>query len=267
MKKICSNNRWVRFLTLLLTAAFILGCQGEQTEEVPVYDGWKTFGHGHFVFHFPEGNYWGKEIESLANAFERYLHENCDFLGIEIPVDTIHFYIYDTEQQAEQLTGRQLPFHTDRTIHWDGPPYYGRELARFLIDKWGVRRTDFDFLYDGLATLRDYSSINYHHLTTAYIEMEKYIPLDTLIDNAAYARQKKVERQSEAASLVAFLTYHFGINRFKMLWQSTGTFEEAIRELYDMDLATLEERWLEFAAKFFEGIEMKTIQLTPGVTQ
>ncbi|UCD95399.1 MAG: hypothetical protein JSU69_04950, partial [Candidatus Zixiibacteriota bacterium] len=216
---------------------------------------------------------------------ERYLQENCEFLGIEIPeetiikfdtvligdsmivqpvdtiyvFDTIHFYIHNNSRDGKRLTGRDLPFHTQRQIHWDRVPPFGLALARFLIDKMQIRRTDYDFLYDGLATLRDYSGENYHHKTMARVELKRFIPLDSLIDNESYARQHERHRVEEAASLVAYITYNFGINRFKMLWQSAASFERSVKELFNMDLAAFEDNWLAFAQLHYEGIREKTV--------
>lgn len=243
---------------ILLFSGF--NCAKQEEETVPDYAGWKTYSYKHFVFHFSEDNYWGRNMDRFSNAYERYLTENCDYLAIEVPEDTIHFYIHDGPEAGKRLTGRELPFHTENEIHWDRMTPFGLELARFLIDKMGIRMTDFDFLYDGLAVLRDYSGNDYHHNTASLLELERLIPLDSLIDNESYARMNKKHREWEAASLVAFITYNFGINRFKMLWQSTATFEKSVQELFNMDLKTFEDKWLAFAMIRYQGVEKRTIK-------
>lgn len=265
---------------LALFAVLFTACgSDEKSAELPDYEGWGKYSYGHFVYHYPEGNFWGREenISRLSEAFERYLAEDCDFLTTEIPEDTIHFYIHNSIEDGRKLTGRDLPFHTDNQIHWGRKTPFGLELARFLIDKWGIRRTDFDFLYEGLATLRDYAGLDYHHQTAALLQMKRYIPLDSLIDNDTFERLTALGKPTdasikiggtgpndpliatycrwEAASFVAFITYNYGINRFKMLWQSTASFEKAIRELFNMDLKTFEDKWLAFAMLRYDGTE------------
>ncbi len=248
-------------LIFFAMAAMVLysGCSGDKMEDLPQYEGWEAYSYKHFVYHFPPDNYWGRNMDRFSTAFERYLAEDCDFLAIEIPEDTIHFYIYDNLKSGMELTGRQLPFNTGNQIHWGRLTPFGLELARYLIDRMGIRKTDFDFLYDGLAALRDYSGQDYHHLTAALLDMKKFIPLDTLFDNKAYARADSSHREWEAASFVAFITYNFGINRFKMLWQTTASFERAIKEIFGMDLMTFEDNWLQFAMVHYEGIRREVI--------
>lgn len=247
----------VGILMMVILFSFLtifIGCSGDKEETIPYYDGWKTYSYKHFIFHYPEGCYWGERMADFSNAYERYLVENCEFLAIEIPVDTIHFYIHNSVEDGKKITGRDLPFHTEHQIHWGRRSPFGLELARYLIDKMGIRRTDFDFLYDGLAALRDYSNQNYHHNTIARLKLGKLIPLDTLIDNQSYARADTIWRVDESASLVAFITYNYGINRFKMLWQSAASFERSVQELFEMDIKSFEQSWLEFAELNYEGL-------------
>jgi len=249
------------FITIILFGLFFIfaGCSEEEAEKLPDYPGWLTYSYKHFVFHYPEDCFWGERMEDFSNAYERYLTENCEFLAIEIPADTIHFYIHNTPDEGKKATGRDVPYHTKNQIHWGRRTPFGLELARFLIDKMGIRKTDFDFLYDGLAALRDYSGQNYHHNTAALLELKKTIPLDTLINNESYVRAHEFRRVDEAASLVAYITYNYGINRFKMLWQSTASFEQSVKELFEMDLKSFEDDWLKFAMLHFEGFETREI--------
>jgi hypothetical protein len=253
---ISSINKQVNlFLAILLPVIiFIAGCSSDKTETIPEYPGWIKYSYKHFVFHYPENCYWGKKMDTFSDAYERYLRDDCEFLAIEIPADTIHFYIHDNPEKGKELTGRELDFHTENQIHWGRQTPFGMELAKYLIDKMGLRRTDFDFLYDGMVYLRDYSGTNFHHLTASAIEIGKFIPLDSLANNESYARADDMFRFSEAASLVAFITYHWGINRFKMLWQTTASFEMSVKELFEMDLPTFEAEWKKFAMQYFEGL-------------
>jgi hypothetical protein len=248
----------------VLISAFVMvigsaGCSKKSGDEIPQYEGWEKYSYKHFVFHYPKGNYWGRNMGTFSNAYERYLAEDCEFMAMEIPADTIHFFIYNSIDEGEKLTGRKLPFHTRNQIHWGRVTAFGLELARFLVDRWDIRRTDFDVLYDGLTYLRDYSGLDYHHCTAALVEMGKYIPLDSLVDNKSYARQNEIYRTQEAASLVAFLTYNYGINRFKMLWQSAASFEKSVQELFEMDLPTFEDTWLRFARQYYQGVNVRTV--------
>lgn len=246
-------------LILLLIGLLNPGCSEEKVEVIPQYEGWEVYSYQHFVYHYPEGSYWGKNMDRFTTAFERYLAEDCDFLAIAIPEDTIHFFIHDSRASGLELTGRELPFHTGKQIHWGRYTPFGLELARFLIDKMGIRNTDFNFLYNGLAALRDYSGQDFHHLSAFLLDSKRYIPLDTLINNGAFARADSSHAEWEAASFVAFITYNFGINRFKMLWQSASSFDQSIKETFGMDFITFEDKWLQFAMEHFKGVHREVL--------
>ena len=244
-----------------------IGCGGDAGESLPEYEGWGKYSYRHFVFHYPEGSYWGRNIERLSQAHEKYLQENCEFLGLSLPEDTIHFYIHNNADEMEKVTGHTESFNTGNQIHWDRVPPFGTPLARYLVDNMGIRRTDYDFLYYGLIALRDYSGSDYHHNSASLLELKRFIPLDSLIDNEAYARQNNRHREWEGASLIAFITYNFGINRFKMLWQSTADFEKSIEEQFGVDMKTFEEKWVQFALVRYKGMTKETIYRDSSKTE
>jgi hypothetical protein len=258
-----------KFWFLILATAMALiavfsGCAKKKTAEIPKYQGWLSYSYKHFVFHYPADSFWGKKMNEFSDAYERFLTEDCDFLAMEIPRDTINFYIHNSPEEGQKLTGHIMPFHTANEVHWDRRTPFGLELARYLIDKMDIRMTDFRVLRDGLPVLLDYSGNDYHHNTYALVESKQFIPLDSLINNESYGRADSVNREWEAASLVAFITYNFGINRLKMLWQSTATFEKSIKELFGVDLKKFEQGWLIFAKKSFQGISVEEHKVDSG---
>jgi hypothetical protein len=249
-------------LIFLLAGLFALpfGCSKKKVETIPEYPGWQTYSYKHFVFHYPADCYWGKKIDELSNSYERFLAEDCEYLEIFVPEDTIHFYIHNNAVEGKKLTGRDLPFSTDNQIHWDRVSPFGLELARYLVRKMPVRMTDHKVLYDGLVTLLDYSGYDYHHNAYSLIEMKQFIPLDSLINNESYARADSTYRAWEAASLVGFITYNFGFNRFMMLWQSTASFPESIKQFFNADMKKFEDGWVKFAMVYYEGIDVNEIK-------
>jgi len=256
------RNRIYCYMPILIITSVIIcfsGCEEKKPELPPKYEGWESYSYKHFVYHFHPDNFWGRNIDRFSTAFERYLEEDCEFLAMEIPTDTIHFYIHTDMNSGVELTGRDLPYHTDNQIHWGRQSPFGLELARYLINKIDMRMTDYKVLYDGLATLLDYSNKDYHRQTASLTELKRYIPLDTLIDNDAYGRANERERVWEAASLVAYIKYHYGINRFKLLWQSTSSFEQSVQDLFQVDMLTFEKEWNEFTRQYFDGLNIQDI--------
>ena len=96
----------------------ILACAEKKPEPLPEYEGWQAYSYKHFVYHYPEGCYWGRNMDSFSAGYEKYLAENCEFLVMEIPKDTIHFYIHNTQEAGKMLTGKDLPFHIDNQIFY-----------------------------------------------------------------------------------------------------------------------------------------------------
>jgi hypothetical protein len=250
-------------LTALLGTALLItfACSKDEVAKLPEYPGWLKYSYNHFVFHYPPECYWGRNMEEFSAAYERYLKEDCEYLEIFVPDDTIHFYIYNNAEEGQKLTGRTLPFSTDNQIHWDRVSPFGLELARFLIRKMPVRMTDHKVLSDGLATLLDYSGYDYHHNAYSLVEINSFIPLDSLVNNESYNRADSLYRNWEAASLVAFITYNFGFNRFMLLWQSTASIPEGIKQFFNADMTRFEDAWLKFAMVYYEGIEANPIKL------
>ncbi|MBN2226413.1 MAG: hypothetical protein JW763_03525 [candidate division Zixibacteria bacterium] len=257
-----NNGRRLFWVSVILSIGILMvlaaGCANKQeAAPPPQFPGWEKYSFKHFVFHFIPGSYWGRNIDRLSDAYERYLQEMCEFLAMEIPADTIHFYIYENDAEAKNLAGREIPFIQGNQIHWKRDPHFGEILARYLIPRMNIRMTDYQVLHDGVVRLLDYSNNDYHHLTCSLHDIARYIPLDSLIDNEAFERQNQKYREWEAASLVAYITYEFGINRFKMLWQTTAPFDRSVQELFDMDLPTLEQKWHEFALQYYQGINIR----------
>lgn len=228
----------------------------------PQYDGWIADTTVHFIMHYPGDVVWLDQTAEISAFFERMLKEDCFYLSLPLPESTIHVYTYNSPNQAAELTGREVPFIVAHQIHWDKVlTPIGAGLMMYLIENSGRGKPGFDFLYDGLLTLRDYSKNNYHHLTGVLIQMELYIPLDSLGDNEAYRRQDDRSRSHEAASLVAFLTYVYGVEVLPAIWTAGTSLREVVTTTLESDFDTLEETWKKFALERCRGAVVDTIKL------
>lgn len=237
----------------LLIVIMLVGCGKEKVESLPVYDGWQNYTYKHFVYHYGPGEFWGRNIDRFSNFNERYLQEDCEFLAIDVPTDTIHYYIHADSATAAATLGHEIPYVTSNQIHWGRPVALGVPIITYLIPKMNIRPTDFRVLYDGLVTLRDYSGNDYHDQTGMLHKIGQYIPLDSMFNNEAFLRRQILYRRQEAASLVAYITYTYGINRFKMLWQSAADYKKSIEELFQTDYEKFEEDWKTFVMERFKG--------------
>ena len=250
-------GRYIAVISGLMGVLTFWGCGKEKSEPLPSYQGWEQYTYKHFVYHFLPTEFWGRNIDRFSNFNERYIQENCEFLAIEVPTDTIHYYIHTDSTLAAGALGKEIPYVTSNQIHWGRPVPLGVPIITYLIPKMNIRPTDFRVLNDGLITLRDYSGNDYHDQTGMLHNIGQYIPLDTMFNNEAYLRTNILYRRQESASLVAYITYTYGINRFKMLWQSAADYKKSIEELFRTDYAQFESDWEAFVMERFKGFTVQ----------
>jgi hypothetical protein len=255
---------------LLLLIIALAGCSGDGGKEsaesgkttLPHYHNWTTYTYRNFIYHYAADAYWRKDMPSLTDAFERVLIDDCGFLGIPLPEEEIHVFIYADPTEAEDLIDKELPYVVDNQIHWERMTTpYGRGVMMYILDNWELGKPVYQFLYDGLVTLRDYSKRNYHIWTGRFIDEGRYIPVDTLMNAESYNRRQVQIREWEAASLVAFITLNYGVDRFKILWQSEGDIDDISKELFGMDIKSFELYWNEYAlTQFYEAQKADTTE-------
>ena len=75
----------ISILLLLVIGLVIAGCSsGDKSEVIPSYEGWEKYSYKHFIYHYPPNSFWGRNMDRFSAAYEKYLAEDCDFLGIAI---------------------------------------------------------------------------------------------------------------------------------------------------------------------------------------
>ncbi len=255
MNKIIGGLAMVAMVLTICVGIF--GCGGKKAEPLPQYEGWEQYTYKHFIFHYDPAEYWGRNIDRFADFNERYLKEDCEFLAIDVPTDTINYYIHSDSAYAAKQIGHEIPYVVSNQIHWGRPVPFGVPIIMYLIPKMNLRPTDFRVLRDGLIRLRDYSGNDYHDLTGMLHKIGQYIPLDTMFNNEAYLRTSIIYRRQEAASLVAYMTYTYGINRFKMLWQSAADYKKSVEEIFRTDFDQFEKDWETFVMDRYTGFKMQ----------
>jgi hypothetical protein len=235
--------------TLALLAFLLIGCGGgDEKIDSSTYKDWKTYSYGKFTFHYPPGSVWTNKLDGFAQGYNRFVDEICKVLEMPVPEETIDFYIYDSDEHAEELTGRKTPFMTENAIHWSVSTPYAYQLTKFLLHKKGVEPSDFTVLNEGIAYLLDFSSINYHDKTIRIFNSDSLVTLEALGENDVFDTLSMKFKRPESASLCGFITYNYGIQRFLMLWESSVGWQRSIETIFQLPLDEFQTKWIAFAS-------------------
>jgi len=252
-----------KYLYIFVLAAMVLipmivsRCSGdknnvekESESSLPQFQNFTTYTYRTFVFHFRRDASWRSDMHQIAGAFENAMKLNCEFFKKPCPEGPIHVYIYNTPDEAEALLGREVPFVVNNQIHWERVlTSYGAGLMMYLLDYWDMKEPAYDAFREGVIALRDFSKRNYHQITGRFIKEDRYIPLDSLLNNSAYNQYEVQVRSWEAASLVAFITLNFGVDRFLEIWDSSRPLAEHLEEIAGVDLHRFELLWRQYAVQ------------------
>jgi tetratricopeptide (TPR) repeat protein len=95
-----------------------------------------------------------------------------------------------------------------------------------------------------------------HHFTKKLIATKKWVPLKELEITKDYRKQPKDVAFWESSSFVRFLMKSYQLDKFKQVYTKATdlTLEQAIEEVYQKNLSTLEEEWLSFLEGYKDSI-------------
>jgi hypothetical protein len=168
-------------------------------------------------------------------------------LEMPVPEGKIYLYIYGNPNDAKELVGRETPFSDDSTIHWSGLYPYGYQLTKFLLSKKGMPPSRYHVINEGLAFLLDFSGFNYHDRTTRVVNSGQFLGLSDLADNEIFDTLPSYTQRSEAASLMGYIMFGYGMEGISMLSSSLTDWNESIEVLFHMETDVFEKSWLDFA--------------------
>lgn len=177
----------------------------------------------------------------LKKALEIYQFD-CQVLNWTKP-EPVEFYCYQDIPTLTLYTTSEEPFVLGNRIYYGYGPSFGRPFAEFVISKIPGGPTQFDFMKEGLPFLLDYSGRNYHHATNNFLTEGSIDPLSSLVANSEYQSLRAVPRQIESASLIAYLMWEFGNEKFMQVYLSKKSFAVALNEATGLSLEQLEKQW------------------------
>lgn len=242
------------FFAVLL---IMIGCSESEKKEVESsdkiadikYKDWKSYSYNNLVLHYPQDYPLSDSIYSFATKYQTTIRNDCQFLRIQIPSDTVNIFLYNSIYQGKEMTGEIFPFvEGDRIHYWTGFEF-GPTVMMYLIKDWSTYETKHEFIYHGILRVLDASGRNYHKITFDYIDSNKFIPLHQLAEDKKIDVNLELNRSGEAASFVDFIVYRYGIDALKALYESQMPFDSTVSGVFKMSVDSLESEWLDVIGK------------------
>ena len=206
---------------------------------------WGSQKHPMIAFYFePVDSLRAIAPELLKKSLEIYQF-SCEALQWTTP-EPIEFYCYKDVPTLAMYTSRREPFFAGNKIYYGYGPPFGRVFAEFVISKLPQGESQFAFIREGMPMLLDFSGRNYHHSTNNFITDGSIHPVSLITNNSEYLKQNQGMREVEAASLVAYMMWEWGYEKFMMIYHSDKSFDEALKEATGVDTEQLQKQWMLF---------------------
>lgn len=233
-------------LSAALTVAFS-GCSKiEKIEKPSPYADWKLAQYENIKVFYPEGHLHEAQMPSVAEGYTKAIQRDCAFLGINVPTETLVVYYYTGFGQGKEMTGSTYPFVRDTVIYYWQPSWLGPSLMEYLLPKFSPQKSRFPFLPEGLKALFDYSGQDWHKRTLDKIDSAVFIGLDSLASDQSVCADTERVLSAPAASFDNFVVAQYGINIFRELYLEQVPFDQAVEQIFKVDVDSLQALWIAF---------------------
>lgn len=256
MKMVITFPKSRLIISLVLLVLLSLACSenkdSQQTETSPepiasvdsTYQNWKSVSYNNLKLKYPADHEESGMMYDYAKKFDFLLKNDCAFLNLPLPIDTLTFFMFNTVAEGRATTGEMFPFYRGDSIYYWPPYTYGTALAEYLINKWAKTKTRFPFLTQGLMRLFDASGRNFHLMTLDYIDSNMFKSLDELaVDTTINANIEKY-RSVLAASFVDFVNYKYDQAHFALLYHSPANFDSSVVGIFRITTDSLQKEWI-----------------------
>ncbi len=243
-----------RFLFVILWVVICMivggGCGSrgplEQLQEKPAYADWKIYTYKNVRLLYPPDHLHIALFDSFCQNLLGGARRISASLQLPPFEDTLYVVYYTGYGQGRELTGYPWPHAEGGIIHYWQPCYPGLPLADLLLKRWSTVDATGRLPWHGLRVLLDLTGRDYHAETRQIIGNGSFEPLSELaVDTTIMSDSERVQ-SAEAASLVAYIATTYGFDRLKMLYESPERFDQAVGDLLQTDLGTLETDWLKY---------------------
>jgi len=261
-------------LAIMLVVLLLAGCSNKESESnsgslipastasshiyqnLAAYKGWQKFQQNNVIIIHPPNHLHQARFPELTRVFSALSRRTSEFLNMT-PPDSLVYYFYTGTGHAHDITGQSVPFSDGTAIHFWLPSFYGPPLVKHLLYKWESEFPKHKFLWHGIVALLDGSQQNYHQFTLEHIDSGIFIPLRELVVDTTIDVNTERLQSAEAASLVDYLVYIYGIEKVRELYLSDGDIYADFEKVFKLPVDNIEKRWLEFIDTFVAGSAKK----------
>lgn len=221
-------------------------------QNLTAYKDWQKFRQDNIVLIHPPNHLHQEKFPELTKVFSALSRRTCEFLRMA-PPDSLIYYFYTGTGHGHDVTRQAVPFSDGIAIHFWLPTFYGPPLVKHLLYKWENEFPKHKFLWHGIVALLDGSQQNYHQFTLDHIDSGIFVSLrDLVVDTAINVDTERLQ-SAEAASLVDYLVYIYGIEKVRELYLSDGDIYADFEKVFNFPVETIEKRWLEFIKTIVPG--------------
>lgn len=222
------------------------------------YENWVVATHENIKMLCPPEYVHASTLPSMAESYHTVMVNDCRFLGIDTPSDTIVVLYYTGPGQAWDITGMNHAFYLGDTLHNWPPERFGTPMIKYLLPKWQSGEPKHRFLKHGLYTLLDHSGDNYHRLSLASFDSGGFDSLSALAVDPEVDSDFERRKSALAASFVDFVVYRYGIEKLTALYRSQEPFDQAVQEVIGVPVSSLQSEWTALLKQVVPAMEQES---------
>lgn len=222
-----------------------------------LYNEWLVARHENIKALCPPEYVNASTLPSIAQGYYTVMTNDCRFLGVAVPRDTIVVLFYTGPGQAWDITGMNHSFYLGDTLHTWPPEKFGTPMIKYLLPRWESGEPKHQFLKHGIYALLDHSGDNYHEHSLANIRNGRLNSLSALAASSGVNSDFERQESGMAASFVDFLVYRYGIDKLRALYRSQEPFDQAVEKVMGFPVTDLQSEWFALLEEVVAELEKK----------
>ena len=258
----------IRILILLILLGLISCSSDNKTEQVAekstavvedtTYNSWISVQYKNITLLYPPLHPLESGMSDFAQVFKTVLRRNAQFFQMDEPTDSLLILFYTGFGQGQELANSEFPTTRGDTIfYWPGNRG-GVPAAMYMLNKWTtIKESKSQFLFHGIMRLLDATGRDYHTMSFHFIDSGKFIDLKDLVTDSRTDYKWEAYQSTEAASFVDYFVFKYGINNFKLLYESQLPFDSTTKVICNMDLKALQSDWLKIVGDVVKQNKVK----------
>lgn len=221
---------------------------------------WKSDTTEGIVFYFEEGSTVEKNIEEIKKITLNDIKKLLAIIHVEKYDEQLTYFLVESRKRMKELIGHEInagAMPRQNAVY----AVYGEikatglhEFNHVIVHNiWGNPSNK--WMSEGFAVYSDdeWGLYDLHSLNKYFLEKNKIIPINDLFGRFDSYEERISYPQS--GSLVKYIIEKYGTDKFRELWDKG---EDAISEIYNKSISSLEKEWLEEIKKSnSDGIDYK----------